>query len=115
MNVKDMLTRYWKRSFAFFSGLLLIVGCSTGSGSAPTDVSASAVSNTAEQPIVSGYSNWAGWWPWAIAESEGLFAKHGVTRESGCGWCILALLGEGFGATRQQVPRFLPGLSRGYS
>lgn len=29
-------------------------------------------------PIVIGYSNWIGWWPWAIAESEGLFAKHNV-------------------------------------
>ena len=31
-----------------------------------------------ERPIVIGYSNWAGWWPWAIAETEGLFAKHDV-------------------------------------
>lgn len=29
-------------------------------------------------PVVIGYSNWIGWWPWAIAESEGLFAKHNV-------------------------------------
>ena len=35
----------------------------------------------AERPIVIGYSNWAGWWPWAIAESEGLFAKHGARVE----------------------------------
>ncbi|WP_019506382.1 ABC transporter substrate-binding protein [Pleurocapsa sp. PCC 7319] len=34
-----------------------------------------------EQPIVLGYSNWAGWWPWAIAESEGLFAKHNANVE----------------------------------
>jgi len=33
------------------------------------------------QPIVIGYSNWSGWWPWAIAESEGLFAKRGVNVE----------------------------------
>ena len=31
--------------------------------------------------IVIGYSNWAGWWPWAIAESEGLFAKHNIDVE----------------------------------
>ncbi|GAB4214510.1 MAG: ABC transporter substrate-binding protein [Synechococcales cyanobacterium] len=29
-------------------------------------------------PIVLGYSTWAGWWPWAIAEKEGLFAANGV-------------------------------------
>lgn len=34
-----------------------------------------------ERPIVIGYSNWAGWWFWAIAESEGLFTKHGVNVE----------------------------------
>jgi len=34
-----------------------------------------------ERPIVIGYSNWAGWWPWAIAESEGLFTKHGANVE----------------------------------
>ena len=28
-----------------------------------------------------GYSNWAGWWPWAIAEQEGLFAKNNVNVE----------------------------------
>ena len=32
-------------------------------------------------PVVIGYSNWAGWWPWAIAESEGLFAKNGANVE----------------------------------
>ncbi len=78
MKVKYALTRSWKRGLAFLSGLLLIVGCSAGPSSSPTDVSASAAANAVEQPIVLGYSNWAGWWPWAIAESEGLFAKHGV-------------------------------------
>ena len=34
-----------------------------------------------ESPIVIGYSSSAGWWPWAIAESEGLFAKHGANVE----------------------------------
>ncbi|NJL98192.1 MAG: ABC transporter substrate-binding protein [Synechococcaceae cyanobacterium SM2_3_2] len=29
-------------------------------------------------PIVLGYSSWAGWWPWAIAEQEGLFEANGV-------------------------------------
>ena len=34
-----------------------------------------------ERPIVIGYSNWAGWWPWAIAETNGLFTKHNVNVE----------------------------------
>jgi NitT/TauT family transport system substrate-binding protein len=44
-------------------------------------ITSSNSSQSAERPIVIGYSNWAGWWPWAIAESEGLFAKHGVNVE----------------------------------
>lgn len=34
-----------------------------------------------KSPIVFGYSNWAGWWPWAIAQEKGIFAKHGVNVE----------------------------------
>jgi NitT/TauT family transport system substrate-binding protein len=34
-----------------------------------------------DRPIAIGYSNWAGWWPWAIAESQGLFIKHNVNVE----------------------------------
>ena len=34
-----------------------------------------------KHPIVIGYSNWAGWWPWAIAESEDLFTKNGLNVE----------------------------------
>ena len=34
-----------------------------------------------ERPIAIGYSNWAGWWPWAIAEAEGLFIKHNLLVE----------------------------------
>lgn len=34
--------------------------------------------NVTEHPMVIGYSSWPGWWPWAIAESEGLFAQHGL-------------------------------------
>ncbi|MDX2273483.1 MAG: ABC transporter substrate-binding protein [Cyanobacteriota bacterium] len=35
----------------------------------------------AADPIVIGYSNWAGWWPWAIAEEEKLFEKNGANVE----------------------------------
>jgi len=34
-----------------------------------------------EKPLTIGYSNWAGWWPWAIAEQEGLFSKNGADVE----------------------------------
>jgi len=34
-----------------------------------------------DSSIILGYSNWAGWWPWAIAEKKGLFAKHKIQVE----------------------------------
>ena len=33
---------------------------------------------TSTDSITLGYSSWPGWWPWAIAEAEGLFAKNGA-------------------------------------
>ena len=39
------------------------------------------VDNEQNPPIIIGYSNWSGWWPWAVAEHEGLFAKHGLQVE----------------------------------
>jgi NitT/TauT family transport system substrate-binding protein len=41
-------------------------------------ISSSNSSRNVEKPLVIGYSNWAGWWPWAIAESADLFAQHGL-------------------------------------
>ena len=57
--------------FAVFClSLLLTVSCN----------STSILSNNyvANKPITIGYSNWPGWWPWAIAEEEGLLQKNGA-------------------------------------
>ncbi len=43
--------------------------------------SAETSASDSEQPTILGYSNWAGWWPWAIAEQEGLFAQHNLQVE----------------------------------
>ena len=45
---------------------LLTVGCG------------SILSQQSTEPITLGYSSWPGWWPWAIAEQEGLFEANGV-------------------------------------
>jgi NitT/TauT family transport system substrate-binding protein len=63
----------------FCSSLLLVVSCSQAPQNTTTSDNAPAVPEG--PPIVIGYSNWAGWWPWAIAEEEGLFAKNGVNVE----------------------------------
>lgn len=64
---------------AFFCTLLVTVSC----GSAPEvgESAGSTASTAAGEPIVIGYSNWPGWWPWAIAEQEGLFAANNVNVE----------------------------------
>ena len=54
--------------------MLVTVSCGGSSESGDTTASAAP-------PIVIGYSNWAGWWPWAIAEQEGLFAANNVNVE----------------------------------
>ncbi|MBE9047410.1 ABC transporter substrate-binding protein [Pleurocapsales cyanobacterium LEGE 10410] len=57
--------------------LILTISCSQTPQS-----STSTTSTTAQdEAIVIGYSNWAGWWPWAIAEREGMFAKNNVNVE----------------------------------
>lgn len=61
----------------FCSTLLLTISCNQAPKETPT--ANNPATNT--PPIVIGYSNWAGWWPWAIAEEEGLFAKNGVNVE----------------------------------
>ncbi len=61
----------------FCLSLVLTISCSQtpkSTDSLTTDTQA----NSSAPPVVIGYSNWAGWWPWAIAESEGLFAKNGA-------------------------------------
>ncbi|MBD1875640.1 ABC transporter substrate-binding protein [Nodosilinea sp. FACHB-131] len=66
--------------FAFFCSLLITVSCAQNApqADAPADAPASA---TAGEPVKLGYSSWAGWWPWAIAEEEGLFEKNGANVE----------------------------------
>lgn len=58
---------------AFLCSLFITIGC----GQAPNIATPPNGDNNAD-PIVIGYSNWAGWWPWAIAEEEGLFAANGA-------------------------------------
>ncbi|MDB9438388.1 ABC transporter substrate-binding protein [Dolichospermum lemmermannii CS-548] len=65
---------FFSLPLVFFSSLLLTVSCNQAPQQTPN--ASSSLSNT--PPIVIGYSNWAGWWPWAIAEAEGLFAKNGA-------------------------------------
>ena len=76
-----------RKFLSFFSvfclSLILSVGC--WQTPQPTDTNTTdtpdPAANSNEPAVVIGYSNWAGWWPWAIAQEEGLFAKNGANVE----------------------------------
>ena len=55
----------------FLASLTLTISCAQQPLPQPTN-------SASYTPIVIGYSSWPGWWPWAIAEAEGLFAKNGA-------------------------------------
>mgnify|MGYP001085394236 FL=1 len=59
--------------------MLVTVSCGETADSGDTGSGDTAAESA--PPIVIGYSNWAGWWPWAIAEQEGLFAANNVNVE----------------------------------
>lgn len=65
MQLPKILTKFG----LFCLSLLLVVSCNGA-----TDTTADGNGD----PVVLGYSNWAGWWPWAIAEEEGLFEENGA-------------------------------------
>ena len=67
----------------FCLSLILSVSCSQTPQSTDTNTTDApdTAANSNEPAVVIGYSNWAGWWPWAIAEQEGLFAKNGANVE----------------------------------
>lgn len=67
----------------FCLSLVLTISCSQTPQSTDTNTTDTLdTTATSDEPaVVIGYSNWAGWWPWAIAEQEGLFAKNGANVE----------------------------------
>jgi NitT/TauT family transport system substrate-binding protein len=58
----------------FCLSLILTISCSQTT----PEASDPATTTPPKDAIVIGYSNWAGWWPWAIAEQEGLFTKNNI-------------------------------------
>ena len=58
----------------------IATGCNQ-SAETPSDTAAEPAATPESAPLVMGYSNWAGWWPWAIAEEEGLFEANGANVE----------------------------------
>ncbi len=66
---------------AFFCTLFVTFSCAQEPADPGAEDAAATPTALNEKPIVMGYSSWAGWWPWAIAEQEGLFEANGVNVE----------------------------------
>lgn len=62
---------------------MIAVGCAQNQpqAEAPETSADAPAEETSGEPIKMGYSSWAGWWPWAIAEEEGLFEENGANVE----------------------------------
>lgn len=75
-----MTKKIWFLAFLVLGSFIITTSLSNSSGKLINNTSPNQNINQ-ELPIVIGYSNWVGWWPWAIAESKGLFNKHGVNVE----------------------------------
>lgn len=71
------LPRFLTQFCLFCLSLILVVSCNTGNNNTPTTEGTNQ-DQASSKPVVLGYSNWAGWWPWAIAEEEGFFEKNGA-------------------------------------
>ena len=65
----------------FLASLVLAISCSSGGDAPVAGDDPGSSSATSGPPVVMGYSNWAGWWPWAVAEAEGLFEANGANVE----------------------------------
>lgn len=61
-----------KKMIYAVAALLLVAGCADTSTSASSSGGSGAT-------VRLGFSAWPGWFPWQVAQEEGLFAKNGVT------------------------------------
>ncbi len=64
----------------FVLSLVLAVSCNQTPDTQTSNTETTA-STEASAKVVMGYSNWPGWWPWAIAKEAGLFEENGVNVE----------------------------------
>jgi NitT/TauT family transport system substrate-binding protein len=69
--------RTWLPALALAGALLLAVPLATACGGDDTNTDASGSKPT----VTIGFSAWPGWFPWQVAQEQGLFGKNGVNVE----------------------------------
>src|SRR5215471_6393718 len=70
-----------RRGLAAALALVLVAAAACGSSSSKDGAGASGTSGSSAasgKPITLGYSAWPGWFPWKVAEEEGIFKQVGV-------------------------------------
>lgn len=72
------LRSFFALSILFLLGLTLTVSCANPASQIKTDTASSPVSNAVAQ-VRLGFSAWPGWFPWAVAQEEGIFRKNNIT------------------------------------
>src|SRR5262245_22576292 len=70
--------RLRRRGLAAALALVLVAAAACGSGSSKADAGSGSSGSASGEPITLGYSAWPGWFPWKVAEEEGIFDKVGV-------------------------------------
>ncbi len=63
------------------AALAVLVLLAAGTACSSGDPAAPAASGSAPAKITLGFSAWPGWFPWQVAQEQGLFAKNGVEVE----------------------------------
>lgn len=71
--------RWLSFCLTFLFAALITVSCSQSPET--TSSTPGEADSATDAPVQLGYSNWAGWWPWAIGEAEGIFEANGANVE----------------------------------
>lgn len=66
-----------RQFFVYSAGFLFTLTLAVSCGSSQNSPNSESPI-TSDRPVVLGYSSWAGWWPWAIAQEEGIFTANGL-------------------------------------
>lgn len=66
-----------RQLFVYSAGFLFSLTLAVSCGTSQNSPNAESPINS-DRPVVLGYSSWAGWWPWAIAQEEGIFTANGL-------------------------------------
>lgn len=68
------LRRLLSFAFVFLFGLFVAVSCTPNTGSSDSASSGGSTSS----PVAIGFSAWPGWFPWQVAQDEGIFEQNKV-------------------------------------